>query len=148
MYKYPRYFDSVYAIMCRKALKIRELQDYDPNDYEYGYLEYYDNEFVMRIPKCSADVQLEGDEQGHCIATHFMDYIARGDTAVVFMRRAEDPDTPFITIEVRNNKIRQACIGDNEIIPDEYRPWIRNWAEIKNVEIDEEDSWKTRLPFN
>lgn len=146
MYKFPKYFDSVYAITMRKEERIRRLEEYDPDEYENSYLEYHDDDFIMRIPRCAADVEREG-ELGHCIATHFMDYIARGDTAVVFMRKAEEPDTPFITIEVRDNRIRQACIGDNNRVPSEYRPWIRNWAEIKNIDIDDE-SWETRLAFN
>lgn len=148
MYKFPRYFDSVYAIMMRKEEKIRQLENYNPDEYENGYLEYSDNDFIMRIPKTRADVEDEGEQQRHCIATHFMDYIARGDTAVVFMRRTEEPDKSFITIEIRNNVIRQACVRRNGEVPDEYKPWIRNWARIKNVEIDEDRSWTTHLAFN
>lgn len=149
MYKFPRYFMS--AIHTQKEIerRSRELENYNPNNQEYTneYLEYRDDDYFIMIPRSPADVREEGRQQGHCVASHFMDYIADGDTAVVFMRRTSDPDTSLITIEVRNNYIRQACIGNNNTVPEQYRNWIRDWASMKGIRVDH-DSWRTTLGFN
>ena len=50
----------------------------------------------------------------------------------------------LITIEIRNNYIRQACIGDNDPVPERYKNWIRYWAAMKGVQINA-DSWSTML---
>lgn len=149
MYKFPRYFMSMLHTQEAKERRERELENYDPNEQEYSneYLEYRDDDYFIMIPRSPADVREEGRQQGHCVATHFMNYIADGDTAVVFMRRTSDPNTSLITIEVRNNHIRQACIGDNDPVPEQYKDWIRNWASMKGVRVDN-DSWRTTLGFN
>ena len=149
MYKFPRYFISEVHTQEEKERRLRELDNYDPNNEEYSneYLEYRDDDYFIMIPRSPEDVREEGRQQGHCVASHFMDYIANGDTAVVFMRRTSDPNTSLITIEVRNNHIRQACIGDNDPVPEQYRNWIRNWASMKGVEVTH-DSWRTTLGFH
>lgn len=149
MYKFPRYFMSMLHTQEAKERRERELENYDPSEQEYSneYLEYRDDDYFIMIPRSPADVREEGRQQGHCVASHFMNYIAAGDTAVVFMRRTSHPDTSLITIEVRNNHIRQACIGDNDPVPEQYRDWIRNWASMKGVRVDN-DSWRTTLGFN
>ena len=149
MYKFPRYFMSMLHTQEAKECRERELDNYDPNEQEYSneYLEYRDDDYFIMIPRSPADVREEGRQQGHCVASHFMNYIAAGDTAVVFMRRTSDPNTSLITIEVRNNHIRQACIGDNDSVPEQYRNWIRNWASMKGVSVTS-DSWRTTLGFH
>ena len=146
MYKYPRYFMSTIHTQIEKERRDTELENYNPDDQEYNnaYLEYRDDDYFIMIPRSPEDVREEGRQQGHCVATRFMDYIAAGDTSVVFMRRTDDPNTSLITIEVRNNRMRQACIGDNQEVPGRYREWIRNWAEIKGIDIDNR-SWSTML---
>lgn len=150
MYKFPNNFHTTLHKDAERVRREHILENYHPDNdaiYDNEYLEYEDDDFKMIIPRSPADVKNEGRQQGHCVATHFMNYIANGDTAVVFMRRTTEPEKALITIEVRNNKIRQASIGNNNSVPDEYRDWIRNWASMKGVEIDEEDSWSTGRAF-
>ena len=151
MYKFPCYFMSTYFKQQQEIKRDMELEHYSPDenddDYEFAYLEYEDEEYKIIIPRSPEDVRDEGRQQGHCVASHFMRYIANGDTMVVFMRRSNDPDRSLITMEIRNNRIRQACIGDNNSVPYEMRNWIRNWASMKGVVIDEDESWRTARAF-
>jgi hypothetical protein len=148
MYKFPIHFYSVYYTQQEIIRRERELENYTPDDhvYENEYLEYRDDEYMIMIPRSAEDVHDEGRQQGHCIAQAYVNHIAVGDTVCVFMRRANEPNRSLITIEIRNNKVRQACIGNNNRVPDEYRPWIRHWAELKGVEIDDR-SWRTTLAY-
>lgn len=146
MYKFPcNYYTEYYRQQARLRRK-NELANYNPEEveYEFAYLEYEDEEFKIILPRSPEDVQDEGDQQGHCVADRFMDMIAAGDTCVVFMRRSDRPNHSLITIEIRNNCIRQACIHNNYTVPERYRPWIRNWAAMKGVQINS-DSWSTML---
>lgn len=144
MYKFPIHYYTVYHTQQEVLRREAELENYVPDDhiYENAYLEYRDDQYLIMIPRSADDVRDEGRQQGHCIAQAYLNHIAVGDTVCVFMRRIEDPNTSFITIEIRNNKIRQACVGHNRSVPEEQREWIRHWATMKGVEFDH-DSWRT-----
>ena len=86
----------------------------------------------------------EARQQGHCLESRFMSSLASGNTGVVFMRRVEEIEKALITIEVRDKRVRQMCIGDNNRVPEEYRPHIYNWADEVGVKVDD-DSWRTML---
>lgn len=146
MYKFPCNYYTEYHRQQARLRRRNELANYNPEEveYEFAYLEYEDEEFKIILPRSPEDVQDEGDQQGHCVANRFMDMIAAGDTCVVFMRRSDRPNHSLITIEIRNNCIRQACIYDNDPVPERYRPWIKNWAAMKGVQINS-DSWSTML---
>lgn len=148
MYKFPRYFISAVHLQKEKERRDAELENYNPEEQEFtnAYLEYGDDDYFIMIPRSPEDVRDEGRQQGHCVATRFMDYIATGNTAVVFMRRTNEPQRSLITIEIRDNTIRQACIGDNDSVPERYRNWIRNWASMKGVNITDR-SWRTGLDY-
>lgn len=146
MYKFPCNYYTEYHKQQARIRRRNELANYNPEEveYEFAYLEHEDDEFKIILPRSPEDVQNEANQQGHCVADRFMDIIAAGDTCVVFMRRTNRPNESLITIEIRNNRMRQACIGDNDEVPNRYRGWIRNWAAMKGVEIDN-GSWSTML---
>ena len=146
MYKFPCNYYTEYYRQQARLRRRNELANYNPEEveYEFDYLEYEDNEFKIILPRSPEDVQDEANQQGHCVADRFMDTIAAGDTCVVFMRKTNRPNESLITIEIRNNYIRQACIGDNDPVPERYKNWIRYWAAMKGVQINA-DSWSTML---
>ena len=146
MYKFPCNYYTEYYRQQARLRRRNELANYNPEEveYEFDYLEYEDNEFKIILPRSPEDVQDEANQQGHCVADRFMDTIAAGDTCVVFMRKTNRPNESLITIEIRNNYIRQACIGDNDPVPERYKNWIRYWAAMKGVQINS-DSWSTML---
>ena len=148
MFKYPNNYKSVFFAQQEVLRRKRELANYDllEDAVANQHLEYADDDFMIIVPKSPEDVEDEGRQQKHCIANQYLNHIACGDTICVFMRRTDEPYKSLITIEIRNNKIRQACIGNNNRVPEEYQGWIIDWAARKGVEIDE-DSWATRLVY-
>ena len=148
MFKFPNNYMTTFHIQQEVKRRESELENYSPEEHIYDneYLEYEDNDFKIIIPRGPEDVRDEGRQMHHCIARSYMNHIADGDTVVVFMRRTADPDTSFITIEIRNNVMRQACTAHNNRVPEEYKPWIRNWARMKGVTIND-NSWRTTLVY-
>lgn len=81
---------------------------------------YYDSDFdlVIREPVSVQEIIDEGKELCHCVAG-YSDRHVRGDLTILFIRKAEDPLTPFYTMEISNlGKIVQ-CRGyrNNREIP-------------------------------
>ena len=148
MFKYPNNYKSVFFAQQEVLRRKRELANYDFSEDAVAnqHLEYADDDFMIIVPKSPEDVEDEGRQQKHCIAQSYLDHIACGDTVCVFMRRTSEPDKSLITIEIRNNKIRQACIGKNHTVPEDLQGWIINWACLKGIEVDD-DSWSTTLVY-
>lgn len=61
-------------------------------DFEYG-------NYCVKIPYAAQDLIREGSEMKHCVG-RYIDKVANNTTYIVFIRKKNDPDTPYITGEV------------------------------------------------
>ena len=57
-----------------------------------------DEEYVFMVPRNEMDLLNEGNVLHHCVAS-YRDRIIDMGTQVVLMRKKDDPETPFVTIE-------------------------------------------------
>lgn len=64
------------------------------------------DEFVIVWPNSKADFSAEGQLQHNCVGGYF-DRMCKKETIVFFLRRKENPETPFCTVEFNNNKCVQ-----------------------------------------
>lgn len=62
--------------------------------------------FSVLVPEKLSQIVDEGIALHHCVKT-YTDRVASGETTILFFRRSNDKNTPFYTIEVRNNVIIQ-----------------------------------------
>lgn len=75
-------------------------------------LYFYENEEYIFIPagKCEELIE-EGRTLHHCVGAsdRYMDSMAKGETWIVFLRRKENIDEPYYTLEIdmKNDSIRQ-----------------------------------------
>lgn len=82
-------------------IKNEEIEEVAKNVEEMHY-----NGLFIRPARSSTELRLEGSTLHHCVAT-YADRMARGETLIMFVRRENEPDTPFYTMEVREGKIVQ-----------------------------------------
>ena len=67
---------------------------------------FEDEEYLIVAPKESDDLAKEGMELHHCVKS-YIDAVSEGRTNILFLRKKEEPEKPFFTIEVTNDdKIR------------------------------------------
>lgn len=68
-----------------------------------------DSQYSVLVPSCAKDIVLEGRKQHHCVAasTTYFERMNNGESYILFLRKNEDPETPWYTLEVqmKNNKI-------------------------------------------
>lgn len=69
----------------------------------YGFR---DSDYIVRAPSCLKDLLIEGERQQNCVAG-YAPRVARQETVVLFIRKADAPDEPFVTVEVRNGHVVQ-----------------------------------------
>ena len=63
--------------------------------------EYRNSEYIVVLPQCEEDFIAEGDSLGHCVGngTYYSNHV-KMNTMVFFIRRANRPDRPYITLSV------------------------------------------------
>ena len=98
----------------------------------------YDNDkFVITYPLSPADITNEGVVLRHCVKS-YIDSISREETTILFLRKKEEPDKPYFTIEVtKNNKIRQIHGFSNCNLKkksEEYK-FVKEWARKNNLDF-------------
>lgn len=70
------------------------------------HYEVIGNNFSVLVPEKLSQIVDEGIALHHCVKT-YTDRVASGETTILFLRRTNDKDKPFYTIEVRNGIITQ-----------------------------------------
>lgn len=96
---------------------------------------YSDDRYKIVYPNEPYDFYVEGEKLHHCVDT-YVDSVISGKTDIVFIRKVENPDTPFYTMEICNNKIVQCSGFGNCSIDEELMSFIKNFAKTKEIEYD------------
>lgn len=64
----------------------------------------------IRLPKRLEELKVEGETLHHCVGT-YMGKVRRGETMIFFIRKKEEPDKPYYTLEWRGKVIQ--CRGSH-----------------------------------
>lgn len=64
---------------------------------------------ILIAPKNGDEIRAEGAALHHCVGG-YVERIARGETSIFFVRKADNPDEPYFTLEWKNNDVVQ-CRG-------------------------------------
>ena len=100
-----------------------------------------DGEYLIDMPKCSADLTEEGSKLKHCVGG-YVNSVANGNTAIYFLRQAFAPNDPWLTVEVRNKQCVQIHGSCNAWMgsKDEYFnavPFLVWWFEEHDIVYNE-----------
>ena len=74
-------------------------------------------QLLIRLPECAHEIRKEGNAQHHCVAT-YMDRMVAGETCILFIRKKEEPDKSYYTVEVRDDEVIQVR-GKYNVAPSE-----------------------------
>lgn len=108
---YPKDLQRAHDLaVLRKEEKVN--QEIDRNIKKYagmlGWMTFEDEEtgLLIRVAKSQSELIKEGKFLSHCVGTYAKS-VSERKTAIFFIRHAEDPDTPFFTLEYRDGKVMQ-----------------------------------------
>ena len=84
---------------ARDEIKIQETQVYDAlieatHDSLARLTEWSDGKFTVIMPRTSKEIVEEGVRQNHCVG-RYCERVAVGESIILFLRRADDPDKNF-----------------------------------------------------
>lgn len=99
-------------------------------------LPYEKNGFKIVLPSDPADLVREGQSLGHCVGYGgYDDKTIAKESIIIFVRKADDPDKPFFTMEVgiRGGRIRQLYGLRNKTAPPEVRKFAEGF--VKKIHL-------------
>lgn len=116
----------------------------DVFSYVKAKYEYAGEKYSVIAPSCVEDVLAEGRNLHHCVAEQdrYLDRIERRESYILFLRRTNEPDVSYYTLEVEpGGTIRQKRTlydrNDEDIITAE--PFLREWQKVIKKRLSEED---------
>lgn len=100
------------------------------------------NGLVLVVPKTMQEIRDEGSTLHHCVGT-YVDRVMRGETNIFFVRKANDPTTPYFTMEYKDNKVVQCRGLNNCSMPTAVKEFVtvfeRRMNEVITQEVTQEE---------
>ena len=78
---------------------------------------------ILRVPQSAEEIKAEGEALHHCVGT-YVERVARGETMILFIRKASEPDKPYYTMEWRNNQVMQCRGSHNKEMPSDVKGFV------------------------
>jgi hypothetical protein len=101
---------------------------------DYKGLEYKKKPYIVVTPIDANELIKEGSSLSHCVASYVNDVI-KGTCKILFLRAIEDIGKSLVTIEVRDNNIRQVRGAYNRRPDVVEMAFVREWAEKKLLNV-------------
>ena len=99
---------------------------------------YEDDTYIIRPAKSAAEIVEEGRLLHHCVGgDNYLQKHNSGMSTILFLRLKENPNIPYITVEIQDYKILQ-WYGMKDKKPDQIniQKWLNNYAnELKRQEL-------------
>jgi hypothetical protein len=125
------------AVKKYNNLKNKEIiKSFDDAISRYAHLSYENDDFLVRPPASQEELYEEGRKLNHCVGSYAKS-VAEGRSVILFVRSKENPDVPFVTVELRNNVIVQAK-GKYNVAATKYpgiKKFFEEWFENKSLKL-------------
>jgi hypothetical protein len=94
--------------------------------YHDDLYQYEDAKYMVLRPELPSDIYREGTILCHCVGSYTGRVLA-GQTRILFMRKKSKPQDPYVTFELRDNRITQQYGAHDRLTTDEERDFISRW---------------------
>lgn len=111
----------------RKIRRSNRKRNNDWQERNHGY--------VVRYPQTINDFCREAVYMSNCLLT-YVDALINNDTTILFIRKCDDIDTPFITMEIYDGQLMQAYRRHNNVCSREEKEWIIEYCNRHNIECE------------
>lgn len=88
---------------------------------------FSDGKFLIRPAENSNELLIESNELHHCVYSCYKDRYMKGDTDILFIRKCQEPDKPFYTLEYKNGNIVQCRTYHNKERTPEVANFLDKW---------------------
>jgi hypothetical protein len=88
--------------------------------------------FIIRPPQDMNELLSEGSKLQHCVGT-YAERVAKKETTILLIRRAETPEDPYFTVEWRDGRLIQCRGKRNCEPPEEVKQFVETWQKVKRL---------------
>lgn len=89
---------------------------------------YQNNKFIILPAHNLKALQDESKQQNNCVRTYAEDY-AKGICDIYFMRDVNEQKKSLVTVEVKNNRVVQSRIKNNDSPNEKQLKFLRKWEQ-------------------
>lgn len=134
--KYPNDFWKVHD-EAEKEFRTDRNANYDRlikernTDKEVNRLKYSSKKYLIRPVEGLDELFNESKELHHCVRTYARD-VAFGDTNIFFVRKTDNSEEPFVTLELKDKRVVQCRAKYNARPSDEAISFVNSWCRMNN----------------
>lgn len=103
---------------------------------EWESLCYSSDNLSIIAPEKPSDLINEGVKLNHCVKS-YVEKVAAGETTILFIRKHDALNTPFYTLEIRDNAVRQCHGKCNCNMTEEVRKFVKKFCREKGIEFSD-----------
>lgn len=105
------------------------------NSRKYEKYIYFNDNYLICPCRNSGELIAESKVLNHCVQ-HYIDRVADNKTEILFIRKKEEPNRPYVTLELCKKEIVQ-CHGKDNNIPDSYvKKFVKEWADKYKLNLN------------
>lgn len=93
---------------------------------------------ILVVPKSGDEIRAEGEALHHCVGG-YVESVAKGKTNIFFVRKADEPDKSYFTMEWNHNKIIQCRGMKNCGMPPEVRAFTQVFEKKMQEAVKKDD---------
>lgn len=139
--KYPKNLLTTHQITVRNYERIKqEIDEQKFKETVNPALGFKTGDYVILYPESSQDIKDEAVQQHNCVAS-YIDRVINKQCNIVFLRKKDNPEKSYITVELIDGKVVQAYRAYNQEISSEdkdilnkYEEYLKNKVYIENNE--------------
>ena len=79
---------------------------------------------VLVVPQSGDEIRKEGEALHHCVGG-YVESVAKGETNIFFVRKADHPEKSYFTMEWKNNKVVQCRGKSNCGMPPDVKAFVQ-----------------------
>lgn len=142
---YPKDFIGAHDVALEEAARLKDEIDrriFQENQFMITKMTdpFFSAGLMIRPASTQQELRNESAKLSHCVRT-YADRICRGVCAILFIRQAEKPNTPYFTLELSPSGKVVQCRGlKNCGYPEEVRIFIEEWLAWRKKMIKEADA--------
>jgi len=98
---------------------------------------------IIRPPLDMTELLAEGSKLQHCVGT-YAERVAKKETTILLIRRADNPEDPYFTVEWRDDRLIQCRGKRNCDPPDEVKQFVESWQKTMKVKRSKRESRRVK----
>lgn len=157
VFLYPRRISEAHAAMVRESdqkktetyIKQREERYSHIREYFEEYMKKYyreSGELFIRPAMSAEEIILEGRRQHHCVGgDNYLEKHNEGKSVILFLRYKNSPETPYVTVEIKDNTIIQWYSAHDQKLDEEQNDkWLAAYVRRLKTASGKplSDNWK------